>query len=233
MRNDIDRLAVSYFRYVDDTFVMVRSVGDSIEFLNTLNGVHPNLKFTMEHENSQSGLPFLDVLVSRDASNLALTSVYRKGTWTGLYLDFNSFVPISFKRGLVRTLFHRARKICSPSTLTAEENLLFATLKENSYPESFILKHKEPRNAIEVIGPRLKDVYLRLPFTGDSHSRLIRNRIIRSTKQAFPQVKPVFIFTTKRIPSSSLKDPDPPLLRSHVIYRFLCDCGDSYIGRTE
>ena len=62
---------------------------------------------------------------------------------------------------------------------------------------------------------------------------MIRNRIIRSTKQAFPQVKPVFIFTTKRIPSSSLKDPDPPLLRSHVIYRFLCDCGDSYIGRTE
>lgn len=233
LANDINRLTVSYSRFVDDTFVIVRSLKDSESLLSILNSVHPNLSFTIESEQASFGLPFLDVLVSRDSNNKAITSVYRKNTWSGLYTDFHSFVPIAYKRGLVRNLFHRARQICSPSTYNKEEVFLFSTLRANSYPDSFIKKHKDPVNSQPLIGPKLKEVFLRLPFIGDSQSRIICQRIIRSTRSAFPHVRPVFLFTTKRIPSSCLKDINPPLKRSHVIYRFCCDCGSSYIGRTE
>ena len=56
--------------------------------LNKANNLHPNLKFTVEHE-SNNKLPFLDVLVDNSGDSV-VTSVYRKPTWSGLYLNFHS-----------------------------------------------------------------------------------------------------------------------------------------------
>ncbi|MEL7309258.1 MAG: hypothetical protein AAGK05_16300, partial [Pseudomonadota bacterium] len=213
--------------------IVVNSVENATKLLSIFNDVHPNLKFTCEFQAERS-LPFLDVLVSQDEEGKASTAVYRKPTWTGLYLNFASFVPIKYKSGLVRTLFDRARKICSQATLPREETLLFDTLKSNGYPIDFIRKHSRPVLPMDkVIGPKLKDVYLRVPFAGDAFCSAIYQRIHRSTKSAFPSANPRLIYTTRRIPSSSLKDPVPPLSRSHLIYKFSCDCGCSYIGRTE
>ena len=127
LRNDIICTTDMYFRYVDDTYLIVRSESDAKHLLTTFNSVHPNLNFTMELESDSSGLAFLDVHVSRDDSDTAVTAVHRKGTWTGLYLDFHSFVPIHYKRGLVRNLFHRARKIV-PLRLSRTKNPFFSQL---------------------------------------------------------------------------------------------------------
>ncbi len=222
-----------YARYVDDTYLLVRSAEHAKALLSNFNTVHPNLNFTVEFE-SENCLPFLDVLVKRGDCGNALTTIYRKPTWTGLYLNFNSFVPLKYKSGLVRTLFDRARKICSPCALQEEENILYETLLANGYPSDFLRRHAQPTVAQEkVIGPQCKDVYLRVPFAGDALSSTICSRIYRSTKQAFPSSNPRFIFTTRSIPVRSLKDPIPPLSKSHLIYKFVCDCGHSYIGRTE
>ena len=43
-------------------------------------------------------------------------SVHMKYTWTDQYLHFSSFVPIRYKRGLVRTLYNRALRICLTDT---------------------------------------------------------------------------------------------------------------------
>ena len=110
---------------------------------------------------------------------------------------------------------------------------MIETLKSNAYPESFIAKYKDPVVKQTLIGPQLKPIFLRLPFQGDLQSKIICQRIIRSTRAAFPQVRPIFLFMTRRIPSTRLKDAISTLQRSHVIYRYICDCGNSYIGRTE
>ena len=96
------------------------------------------------------------------------------------------------------------------------------------------MKHSQVRtDKATTIGPRCKDVYLRIPFAGDTLSSTICKRIRESTKQAFPASCPRFVFATRRIPIRPLKDPVPPLSKSRAIYKFLCDCGSSYIGRTE
>ena len=41
------------------------------------------------------------------------TSVYRKPTFTGLFTNFDSFIPISYKRGLINTLLFRYFNISS------------------------------------------------------------------------------------------------------------------------
>ena len=56
-------------------------------------------------------LPFLDILIERN--NGFSTSIYLKPTFLGLFTNFDSFIPLSFKRGLVYTLFDRYFNICS------------------------------------------------------------------------------------------------------------------------
>ena len=41
------------------------------------------------------------------------TSVYRKSTFTGLFTNFDNFIPISYKRGLINTLLFRYFNISS------------------------------------------------------------------------------------------------------------------------
>ena len=79
-------------------------------------------------------LSFSDVPLNRESDGTITRSIHRKGTWSGQSLHFSSFRPIAYKRGLIRTLFHRARMICSESTLADKENFLFHILKMNGYP---------------------------------------------------------------------------------------------------
>ena len=77
----------------------------------TLNSKHPNIKFTYEIEKDHC-LPFLDVNIMF-SNGIFSTSVYRKPTFTGLFTNFDSFIPISYKTGLINTLLFRYFNISS------------------------------------------------------------------------------------------------------------------------
>ena len=55
-----------YTPYVDNIFMTFSSDSDFDPFLNFMNNLHKNIKFTKEIEIDQQ-LPFLDVLVQRSA----------------------------------------------------------------------------------------------------------------------------------------------------------------------
>jgi hypothetical protein len=79
-----------WFRYVDDTFVIwPHGSGKLVEFLDHLNGLHENIKFTMETEKD-GHLPFLDNDIYRKPDGSLGHRVYRKPTHTNLYLHANS-----------------------------------------------------------------------------------------------------------------------------------------------
>ena len=67
-----------------------------------------------------------------------LTSVYRKPTFTGQYLSWNSFSPQKRKINLIGTLVHRAFMICSKSKLDQELGKIHSILLENGFPERVI-----------------------------------------------------------------------------------------------
>ena len=66
-----------------------------------MNNLHKNIKFTKEIESNNS-LAFLDILITRQPDGTLSTTVYRKPTFTGLYLRWDSFVPKQYKKGLVK-----------------------------------------------------------------------------------------------------------------------------------
>ena len=72
-----------------------------------MNHQHPNVKFNFEVEKNNN-FSFLDVKVCR--KNIYL---FRKPIFSDVFTNFDSFIPISYKHGLLNTLIFRYFKICS------------------------------------------------------------------------------------------------------------------------
>ena len=68
------------------------------------------------------------------------TTVYRKATNNGVYLNWNAFAPISWKRGTLKTLIERAYLIFSTDELRNREleHIEKVFYENNSYPKYLI-----------------------------------------------------------------------------------------------
>lgn len=163
-----------------------------------------------------------------------VTCVYRKPTWSGLYFHFLSFVPKRYKINLVFGLFDRARRLCSPMFLSSEVELLKKTLLANGYPEDFIEKHSAPKSPRETyFGPEKMRAFLRIPFIGDAASMSVVKRLNSTVASTFPAAEARILFTTTPIGGLPPKDPISLLSLSNCVYKFTCECGSTYVGRTE
>ena len=110
-----------------------------MKFFDYLNSRYPNLKFTFEKQNGGK-LAFLDILISNENDNFC-TSVFRKKTSIGLYTNFTSFTPFSYKIGLIKTLLHRAFEISSSwNFFDQEKQTIKNLLIKNLHPSSLIDK---------------------------------------------------------------------------------------------
>lgn len=230
---DSIQLVELYKRYVDDILIISESQSEAIELCRKMNNIHPNIKLTIEHEVDNC-IAFLDVKIHRKQDGLIARSVYRKHTWTGQYLHFTSFVPIQYKRGIVKTLYDRARKICTADNLPNELKMLQETFLANGYPKQFIEKHSRPRQKKEqeTTVPKLK-AFLRLPFKGDDVSDVFERRFRAAMNRTFNAVEPVVVYTCEQIPVPPVKQPLSVFAKSNLIYRFVCGCTATYLGRTE
>jgi len=124
-------------RYVVDTFVLIEQK-HLTNFADHINKVESSIKLTMETETNGS-IPFLDVLVKKGTMGQISTSVFRKATHTGRYLNYRSEHPLQHKRSVVNTLLHRADTICNEKKDRQVEIAIVKTsLIENGYPESVI-----------------------------------------------------------------------------------------------
>ena len=171
-------------------------------------------------------LPFLDILLSHKGKNIE-TSIFRKKTSTGLYTNFNSFTPVSYKIGLVKCLIFRAYKVCSSwLNFNNEINAIKEILQKNEYPAHFI--DKEIKTFLDKIHTTndtktLKNVsYYKLPYLGHVSNQInkklqkICNKFCTSSdiKLIFSPYKIGDFFTTK--------DPIPCSMKSNIVYKFSC-----------
>lgn len=125
-----------YRRYVDDIFAVFDCKDDALNFFEYLNSRHPNITFSLECESNRS-LPFLDINISMKNQTLC-TCVYRKPTYTGLLMNFFSFVPFCYKSGLVRTLIDRTFKINNTwSSFHSDVVKLRSIFCKNLFPPRF------------------------------------------------------------------------------------------------
>ena len=130
---------VIYGRFVDDTFLLFRSKELIEKFRLYLNCQHPNIKFNSEIEENNS-ISFLDIKINRD-NNRFLTSVYLKPTFSGVFTNFDSYIPLPHKSGLISSLSYRAFRLCSNFEISHQEIIFLKDIfKRNGYPYNFIDK---------------------------------------------------------------------------------------------
>ena len=135
---------------------------------------------TVKKDEKDGKLPFLDVEIFRSDGKFS-TSVYRKPTFTGLFTNFHSFIPLAYKLSLVSCLLHRIFNLCSTyENFHAQPEVVRKLFNLNGFP-SHMFDHLVRRFLDNMFDPKptlytvpKKIVYFCLPFTG-SHSLQIRN----------------------------------------------------------
>ncbi|BHF80756.1 hypothetical protein SprV_0702388400 [Sparganum proliferum] len=212
-------------RYVDDTFVVIDR-DQLLTFKERLNAVFPDIQFTVEEEEENNQLAFLDVLVCRKDCGGLKTKVFRKATNTMQVLNFNSNHPISHKRSCVRTLYRRVERHCSePEDKIAELQYLRRVFKANGYPRNFVNRCIRKRDE----RPNRTDtkVWRALPYVKNVSE--VVGRLLAPLGVGVAHRPEATIRRQLMKP----KDPLPRQETSGVVYRIWCSCGQSnYVGET-
>ena len=222
---------IMYYRYVDDIFACFSNAAECDVFASKLNAMHHSLSFTCEKE-ADGRISFLDVWIHKERK--FLTSIYRKKTFTGQYIKWQSFCPRKRKTKLIATLVHRAMKICSASKLNDEIDFIKKMLRSNGYPDD-VIQENITRTLKKGAGETTKDdeeqpmVVLRLPYIGMVMSRF-EKQISNAVSKCYDKVKLRMVPKSTRLFNASQKDAIPITSRSNLIYRFTCHCGSGYIG---
>ena len=89
-----------------------------------------------------------------------------------------------------------------------------------------------PMNANKKTFSTKKPVYLQLPFLGEERSKMITNRIKRAFERTFTTCQLNVRYVVSTPFSFKTKDCLKIDKAYGVIYKFTCDCGENYIGRT-
>ena len=214
---------VTWLRYVDDILVILPRRTDINTLLNRLNTIHNNIKFTIEEENTENSLPFLDTIIHR-YDNSVKFSVYRKPTNKNDFIHYFSGHDHGTKTGIVIGFFLRAIRICDQEFLDEEIQYITKTFSELCYPVGLIKKCL--KKAYNIIGSsKEKETKQNIIVPPSSLVQSIR-----------AQTKKQFTITTacgekiKDIVSGAKKNT---VTNQSVVYEIPCaDCQKSYIGET-
>ena len=199
------------------------------DFLATLNGLHPSLKFTMELP-SENTIPFIGIQIIKNGTELE-TRVYRKPTNTGLLLHFQSHVDKRYKTGLLKTMLHRAHALSSTTEAFNEEcaklSSIFSRLDYpiglvNSTINMFILS--KPEKKIDDVST----IRIVLPFKDQIAANAVRRQLRDLSRMICVTLQPIFV-SKKLEQDITPKEIKPSIVnRQCVVYKFACDlCGPS------
>ena len=181
-------------------------------------------------------MAFLDTLSVVNSDGTIRTRIFRKETHTDQYLNFGSNHPLEHKRGVLRTLTHRAESVVSdPQERSKELEHISNVLSVNGYPEWLLVEGKTEKKERSEEGQGK---------TSSSDKRRKRPIVIPYVKGASEQMRRVlggYGIPTYFKPTNTLRQllvrPKDRLDQEKIvgpIYRITCDdCEATYVGETE
>lgn len=234
-------------KYVDDLVIAlpVTNVGDILEIFNNFD---PHIKFTLEVEDDQQSIPFLDTRIIRTNNNMLLIDWYRKPITSGRYINFWSYHKMSIKINLVKQMKNRVLNVSDQSFHIKNLGILMELFTNNSYPKQLlkqILYSTSPlENEAQVVPLNLDQStnngvvavadstvpfrYISVPYINDVTARLAK--ILKDV----PNIKLAnsTVLTVNKV-FTNLKCKDNTSNISNIVYSIKCnDCNQIYIGQT-
>ena len=211
-----------YCRYVDDTLVLITK--DKIQHvLNSFNSFDQDLRFSVDTFDD-GNIHFLDNKIFNNGE----TDICIKDTNTGLYVQYHSYKNWNTKSAWVRSLCHRAQKICSNQHLLMTQLYYLKTVMSwNGYLHFIrtktikLLQTREKRQQKndDQDKKNLPVIFWRIPCAGAQGDRLVKN-VMKKLKRIISQpfiLKNIYK-TTKMSYYCNTKDRIPDYLKFHVVY---------------
>lgn len=129
---------ISFIRvFVDDTMAAMKR--EHIEIAkNVLNDYCPKIKFTVELENDEKSINFLNLTLTRD-ENFVLTNWYRKIYASGRLLNYYSSHKRTTVIGTAKAFIKTVLKLSEPEHFLLNKPKVEQTLRDNSFPETVII----------------------------------------------------------------------------------------------
>ena len=132
-------------------------------------------------------IPFLDVIID-NSQNILKTSTYHKYGYSGLLLNYTSFISGVYKIGLIKSLFDRAYKINNTwPGFHDDVSKIKDVIKRNVYPPFILNKFikayidKIHYNNNKVSPKVYKLRYFKLPYL-DKYSEQVQKKITNCVK---------------------------------------------------
>ena len=174
------------------------------------NSCHINIRFSMETEKNKM-LSFLDVEILCQQGKFT-TTVYQKPTFSGIYINFQWFLPSIHKFRMIYNLVYRCFCICSNWTQFHKKlTFLKGIFCKNGYPKLF-LKNGQGQLFLKVfkknrscwikrmllVFPYLREIFLQTRFK-------LQQTLKDVSKMSKGQTRLFIIFSATLTPPSCFK----------------------------
>lgn len=227
-----------WWRYVDDVFAVVNK-NNVNDVLTKINEQAPTIKFTIERENENGKLAFLDLELLKINNKIDI-SVYRKPTNTKRYITSDSHCPIQQKMAAFHSLVYRLCNLpLSPQNFINELQYIKSVAEINGY---------DPTNIDFLVNKHSRNIRLNNLTTLFSQNKKLKNSEINRVKMCYApglsnKLCKVFkkhsmdlVYVNKcklKLCFKSTKDEIPSLNKSGI-YEITCkNCPQKYIGQSK
>ena len=229
---------IFYGRYVDDILIIYNNPADIGErILKDFNTIHPKIQFTLEKQNHNKSLNFLDLTITKHKAHRTYRiqfNIFRKDTTSKLGINYYSIHPLAHKWANYRFLLHRLNNIpLTKKNYKTELNTILDIAKFNNFPTNQVLKlNKSIKNrttlsehtTLGIVQPEPK-TWASLNYYGETSEKI---------KSILQHNNINIAFRTNNNQKQKLmnKDRGTDRLSQSGIYELHCECNAKYIGRT-
>ena len=212
-----------WWRFIDDIlFWWIGTPGDLIIFINFVNTLHPNIKFTCDFNFQTRSVVFLDLVIYVDDEGYIQTDLHTKKNSRNPYLLPESNHPPHVSKNIPYSLAFRIKRNCS---VQGQYNIRIAELREKLRQRGFKAKYVD--SAIRKVSElNREDILDKLEKGLKNEGRV---RAIFRFDGRLPELQPIFAKHWKTMinEDSRLKSVfvEPPMFcftRGKNIREFLC-----------
>jgi len=192
-----------------------------------------------DSNSAERALAFLDTYSVVNSDGSIRTKVFRKATHTDQYRNFNSNHPLEHKRGVVRTLLHRADTVVSDNIDKQSENIK-EVMSWNDYPNWVFDNANSPGSSSDKINDTVETVNTPNPTVRPRQIPIVIPYVKGTSEQLHRVMKaynvPVYFNPTNTL-RQLLVRPKDPISKERVVgpvYHIKCEsCNANYVGETE
>ena len=140
----------TFKRYVDDSHAHFTSKHHANIFQEILNKQDPAIQYTIEYENENKSLNFLDINITNTINNKYEFKVHRKKAITNIHIKPTSCIGPNIIKNVFKGFLHWAHSICSEKYIKEEEKILIDMFVENGHNKqllkNLVIKYNNKKN---------------------------------------------------------------------------------------